>query len=122
VFIPAKAIRVALYLACLVKLNRSPSPIIQAFYSIKWAHSIFCVDSPTESFVVKTILEGAKRRLSVPKVKKEPIIPELLDFMYDNTCSEIIFTVSVLFVYSQRTICVQSAYYLCLFNCLRWFS
>ena len=33
---------------------------------------------------MKTILEGAKRRLSVPFKKKEPITPDLLSKMYDK--------------------------------------
>jgi hypothetical protein len=33
---------------------------------------------------VKTILEGAKRRLSVPIKKKDPITPDLLSKMYDK--------------------------------------
>jgi hypothetical protein len=44
--------------------------VIQVFYSIRWAHYVISVISPTESFLVKNILEGAKRRLCVPTVKK----------------------------------------------------
>jgi hypothetical protein len=33
---------------------------------------------------VKTILEGAKRRLSVPIKNKDPITPDLLSKMYDK--------------------------------------
>ena len=39
--LPAKPIHVALYLTCLVQHNSSSGPINQAFYSIRWAHSIF---------------------------------------------------------------------------------
>jgi hypothetical protein len=38
----------------------------------------------TDSDFVKNILEGAKRRLSVPIKKKDPITPDLLSKMYDN--------------------------------------
>jgi hypothetical protein len=31
---------------------------------------------------VKNVLEGAKRKLATPTVKKEPITPELLSLMY----------------------------------------
>jgi integrase len=56
------------------------------------------VFSPTESFLVKNILEGANRRLAVPTKKKEPITPELLLKMYDNLYSDNN-------VLNQRTIC-----------------
>jgi hypothetical protein len=76
--LPAKDLHVALYLASLAQLSRTPSPVIQAFYSIRWAHYVISVISPTESFSVKHILEGAKSRLCVPTVKKEPVTPGLL--------------------------------------------
>jgi integrase len=47
---------------------------------------------------VKNILEGAKRKLATPTVKKEPITPELLSLMYNSNYKE-----NDLF--SQRTIC-----------------
>jgi integrase len=46
---------------------------------------------------VKNILEGTKRRLSVPIKKKEPITPDLLSEMYDN-----MFCIKNL--YTQRTL------------------
>ena len=85
--LPAKDLHVALYLASLAQLSRTPSPVIQAFYSIRWAHYVISVNSHTESFLVKNILEGAKRRLCVPTVKKEPVTPELLQKMYDSLIS-----------------------------------
>ncbi|KAK3090282.1 hypothetical protein FSP39_010613 [Pinctada imbricata] len=95
--LPAKAIHVALYLACLVQQSQSPGPVTLAFYGIKWAHSVIGACSPTDSHLVKNVLEGAKRRLCQPVKKKEPITPELLEKMFDK-----------LFVpgnlYNQRTI------------------
>lgn len=69
-----------------------------AFYRIKWAHNVVGIPSPTHSFLVWNILEGAKRRLSVPKVKKDPITPEILDFFFDKW-----YCVDNL--YNQRTVC-----------------
>jgi hypothetical protein len=42
------------------------------------------MSSLTYSDFVKKILEGAKRRLSVPIKKKDPITPDLLSKMYDK--------------------------------------
>jgi integrase len=61
--------------------------VIQAFYSIRWAHYVISVISPTESFVAKSILGEAKTRLCVPTVKKEPVT-ELLQKMYDSLLSD----------------------------------
>jgi hypothetical protein len=80
-----------------VQQSSSPSPINHAFHSIKWAHNIASRSSPTDSDLVKTSSEGAKRRLSIPIKTKEPITPDLLSKMYDT-----IFCVKN--VYSQRTI------------------
>lgn len=95
--LPAKDIHVALYLANLSQSVQSVSPIIQAFYSIKWAHSMVGKASPTDNTLVKNILEASKRRLGKPVCKKEPITVDMLKLMYDK-----------LFVYgniyNQRTI------------------
>jgi len=95
--LPAKTIHVALYLACLVQQSSSTSPINQAFNSIRWAHNIASRSSPTYSDLVNNILEGEKRRLSIPIKKKELITPDLLSKMYDKMfCDKN--------VYTQRTI------------------
>lgn len=88
----------ALYLACLAQSSNSPSPVLQAFYSINWAHSIVGSVSPTEAVLVKNVLEGAKRSLSRPIQKKEPITPELLEKMCDSLSK-------VFNLYNQRSIC-----------------
>ena len=80
--LPAKAIHVALYLACLVQQSVSPSPVVHAFYGIRWAHSVISVPSPTESDIVKNVLEGARRRLSHSVQKEDPITPELLEKIF----------------------------------------
>ncbi|XP_021353759.1 uncharacterized protein LOC110450524 [Mizuhopecten yessoensis] len=95
---PAKAIHAALYLACLVQHNSTSSPVTQVFYSLKWAHSIIGRDSPTDTLLVRNIIEGAKRRLSAARNRKDPITPELLESMYSANYSE-----NDLF--SQRIIC-----------------
>ena len=71
--LPAKPIRVVLYLTCLVQQNSSSGPTNQTFYSIRCAHSIVSVISLTESFLVNNVLEGMKRRLPIP-TKKEPVL------------------------------------------------
>ncbi|KAK3083447.1 hypothetical protein FSP39_022942 [Pinctada imbricata] len=97
--LPARSLHVAIYLSCLVQQSKSPSPVIQAFYGIKWAHSVIRLKSRTDSDLVINVLEGAaKRRLSHSVQKKEPITPDLIDKMYDATFQEGN-------LYTQRTIC-----------------
>ena len=76
-----------------VQQSSSPSPINHAFHSIRCAHNIASMSSPTDSDFVKHILEGAKRRLSVPIKKKDPITPDLLSKMYGKIfCDKNVYT------------------------------
>ena len=63
------------------------------------------MSSPTYSDFVKKILEGAKRRLSVPIKEKDTITPDLLSKMYDKMLSDI------RLIYTQRTISTCSLAY-----------
>ena len=82
--LPAKAFHAALYLASVIQTAESASPVIKAFYSIKWFHDMFDLVSPTTSSLVLNILESAKRRLARPVRKKEPITTELLTTMFQS--------------------------------------
>ena len=96
--LPAGAFHVALYLASLVQSANTPSPIINAFYSIKWFHDLFDFKSPTDSKLVVNIFKAAKRRLARPVIKKEPITSELLSKMFQTLYSPGN-------IKNQRTIC-----------------
>ena len=93
-----KPLTVGIYLAGLIQKGVSVNVLTSAFYGIRWAHSVIGVTSPTESELVKNVLEAGKRKLSVPKTKKEPISAELLLKMYDK-----FFQYEN--VYNQRSIC-----------------
>ena len=77
--LPAKPFFVAIYLSSLVQSCRT---VTQAFNSLQWAHNLIGQPSPTDTYLVKNVLEGAKRKLATPTVKKEPITPELLSLMH----------------------------------------
>ena len=96
--LPAKAFHVALYLASLVQTANTPSPVVNAFYAIKWFHDLFDFSSPTDSHLVKNVLEAAKRRLGKSVRKKEPITIALLSKMYKALFEE-------RNLKNQRTIC-----------------
>ena len=76
--VPASAYHVSLYISSLVQEGASVSKIDQAVYSIAWAHQIKGFDSPCDSVLVKNIVEGARKQLSKPIIKKESITPEIL--------------------------------------------
>jgi hypothetical protein len=56
--------------------------------SLQWAHNLIGRSSPTDTYLVKNVLEGAKRKLATPTVKKEPITPEILSLMYNSNYKE----------------------------------
>jgi len=56
----------------------SCSVIDEAHYGIKWTHEISGYEDPCNSSIVRAVLEAAKRLLSVPVKKKEPVTPEVM--------------------------------------------
>lgn len=86
--LPAKAFPVAIYLASVIQSANSPSPVITAFYAIKWFHEISGLNSPTDSKLVSNILESARRILAKPTVKKIPVDTSLLLSMYRRLYEE----------------------------------
>ena len=93
-----KPLTVSIYLASLIQEGVSVNVLTSALYGIRWAHSVIGVTSPTESELVKNVFEAGKRKLAIPRTKKEPISAELLKKMYNKFfhCGN---------VYNQRSIC-----------------
>ena len=69
---------VATYLEFLLPSNSSYSALEAAVYDIRWAHDLFGLSNPCDSNLVKGILESAKRNLSRPIVKIEPVAPDMV--------------------------------------------
>ena len=97
--LPAKAFHVALYIVSLIQTANTISPILNAIYSIKWYHDLFEIPSPTDSSLVKNVVEGGKRKLAKPVHKKEPMTVELLQKMFDHMYIE-------KNIMNQRFICI----------------
>ena len=66
------------YLESLLQSNSPYSALEAAVYGIRWAHNLFGLSNPCESNLVKGIQESAKRSLSRPIVKKEPVTPDMI--------------------------------------------
>lgn len=96
--LPAKAFHVAIYLSSLIQSANSPSSVFNAFYSVKWFHDLFDFKSLSDSKLLSNVLDAAKRKLSRPIKKKEPMTIELLTKIYSSLYSEGD-------VKHQRTIC-----------------
>ena len=80
--LPADPYIVSLYyLVHLGNSVSSPAPIISTVVSTSWAHRMANIKDPTKDTLVANTAEGLKRSLSKPKVRKEPITPELLSDM-----------------------------------------
>ena len=75
---PACSIYIALFVFKLIQDNVSCHIIDEVYYGIKWVHEISGYENPCNSPIVINILEAAKRLLSVPVKKKEPVIPEIM--------------------------------------------
>ena len=75
---PAKALHVAIYLAAIIQTANSPSPLIHAFYSLKWVQNKGDQIFPMDSQLVKNVLEAGKIQLSKPICKKAPKTFELI--------------------------------------------
>ena len=54
--LPARVLYVAIYLASNIQAANSPSPLIHAFFRLKWIHDIGDQVSPTDSLLVKNVL------------------------------------------------------------------
>lgn len=97
---PVSSLHLCLYCSYLVQKGTTAAALSDIFYSVRWAHNVVGVISPTESCLVKNVFEGAKRKLAKPVVKKEIITVDILSNLYDK-----IFDVNNLL--SQRMLAVS---------------
>ena len=82
--LPVSNLHCAIYLLSIIQQNNSLSAVTTAFYSLRYAHCSMGLQSPTDNGLVKNVMEAAKRRLSKPVVKKEPVTADILERLYDS--------------------------------------
>ncbi|XP_077866782.1 integrase/recombinase xerD homolog [Saccoglossus kowalevskii] len=75
---PAKPLHIAIYLRSLLDNANTVAPMDSALYSIRWAHSMAGIESPTCHPMVRATMEGCRRILAKPRKAKEPVYPEIL--------------------------------------------
>ena len=81
---PVRPFQLALYLAFLTQSAKTSAPIKEAVHSLSWAHQLAVVKDPTDHWLVKQVLAGSKHILAHKTTKKEPIMPEILNKMFDK--------------------------------------
>ena len=77
---PPNPFQVAVYLQCL----HSPSPVLSAVYSIDWALQLAALSKISNHPLVASIVRASQRILGKPKVKKDPITPEMLKALVES--------------------------------------
>ena len=70
---PANDLAVTIYVLSLVQKGKKINSIQQFLFAAAWLHSIGGYDNPTNSTMVKMVLEGAKRVAKNTVTRKEPI-------------------------------------------------
>ena len=80
---PVKGIHLALYMQHVSESKHSKSAVEEVVHALAWLHRVADIESPTESSLVQSVLEGMRRTLSKPKVRKEPVSIEMLRAMVE---------------------------------------
>ena len=75
---PTSDIAVSIYLLSLKQMGKSAATVVQFISAASLLHRTAGYEPPTNSNIVRTVREGAKRMSSKPTTPKEPITPEIL--------------------------------------------
>ena len=76
--LPACSVYVALFFLNLIQNCVSCSSVDEVHFGIRWVHETSGYKDPCRSSIVRAVLEAARRLLSVPVKKKEPVTPEVM--------------------------------------------
>ncbi|XP_063956984.1 uncharacterized protein LOC129276243 isoform X1 [Lytechinus pictus] len=78
---PVQAYHLCLYLSHLSSVSGAKTLADSLVASVKWAHSLAGLPSPTDDPMVKTAVQGYNRTHSSPVCRKEPVTPEILSHL-----------------------------------------
>ena len=81
---PAEGHHAALYLQHIGDRVQSKAAVEEAVHALSWAHSLAGLESPGLNSLVQATLEGLKRMLAKPVVKKAPVTAEILKAIVDD--------------------------------------
>ena len=74
----------ALYLQHVGDSTRSQSAVEEAYNAINWVQKLSGTLPISESSFVRTVVDGLKRKLAKPKIKKEPVTSDMLTVMVNR--------------------------------------
>ena len=82
VIFPTSSVYVSLFFLTLIQESRSCSIIDEVHYGLKWVHDLAGQPDPCNSPFVVPLIETARRLLSVPVKKKEPVTPAVIKRLF----------------------------------------
>ncbi|KAJ8309298.1 hypothetical protein KUTeg_014172 [Tegillarca granosa] len=82
--LPASVPAVSLFICGLIQQGVSYAVLESYFYSINWFHKISLNSNPCEDNLLKLVMEGGKRILGKPIMKKEPVTVDILNKLVDH--------------------------------------
>ena len=77
---PSNPFQVAVFSQCLLNEAYSPSPVLNAVYSIDWALQLAGLSKISSHPLVASTVSASQRILGRPKVKKDPLTPEMFRY------------------------------------------
>ena len=84
IIFPASSVHVSLFFLSLFQESASCSTIDEVHYELKWVHDLAGLPDPCNSSLVLPLIEPAKRLLSIPVKKKEPVTPEAIQLLFSK--------------------------------------
>ena len=70
-----KESHLALCIVSMIQMGTSFPTLTQMCYGVRWAHKLTGYKDPLKALLVRAVYDSAKRILSKPTTKKEPITP-----------------------------------------------
>ena len=85
---PPNPFQIAVYLQCLLNEAYSPSSVLNTVYSIDWALQLAGLSKISSHPLVASMVSASQRILGRPKVKKDPITPEILNALVESKITD----------------------------------
>ena len=80
---PVQEIHLVLYMQHLSESTECKAAVEEAVHALSWLHGLAGLQPFSESTLVKSTLEGLRRMLAKPKVRKEPVTADMLKAMVE---------------------------------------
>ena len=80
--LPASELAITMFILSLVKTGHLQSSLQQCLAAFTWVHKLAKLPNPSDSPLIATVMEGAKRIASRPATRKEPITVQHIRQLY----------------------------------------